>query len=616
MLYLYKKNNTYIYKRRIPTTNKFFIFNTTFTNYKRASKFVIIFNKLTRDIFEYIKIEGKKLGLDFEDVNRVLNDYKEKALKEYSEYEKERHKHIGQLFNIKKQDPLLGEITLNGAEPEVIKVALESFETLAVGDYEKTKKHLSKHGRDIVARSNIELKNFYQDVREKYSYEDLLNFFSLLIKKESEILKKDFVRAKNRFSTDFENEQLKNNNLEKIVSYKEEQEYISIAEIKNNFLFNECGYTEIALNDSKTNGYKVKKVVEIFIDIIEDINAEQTSKSINFDILKECFNIIPQIPIKPKNQVGSYSFYFAYKENQNASKHELRSEKTIKSDLTSFLKFVKYLAKKKFISADELMDLETHLENIRKLIDRKVKNGELKGEQNKAPFKDEMLQKIFNKNHKPYSVIFKSLKKKNIESEEKDILMARFLVPLVLFFTGARPSEIAFLKTSDCEIQTIREEERIVLYLEPNELKDIKTKSSKRIVILHDFLVKELNFLNFVKNAIKENREFLFNAVENFETKVSVGFNRNKDFLEGNISRIDEFNNLTYSLYSFRHTYKTHMLSKNISDTVVDKIQGHIDKNVSAGYFSITDELIDTINLFDKHKIIDWADIKTITNNF
>ena len=107
-----------------------------------------------------------------------------------------------------------------------------------------------------------------------------------MIKKESEILKKDYLRAKNRFSTDFENEQSRNDNLEKIVSYKEEQEYISISEIKNNFLFNECGYTEIALNDSKTNGYKVKKVVEIFTDMIEDINAEQTSKSINFDILK------------------------------------------------------------------------------------------------------------------------------------------------------------------------------------------------------------------------------------------------------------------------------------------------------------------------------------------
>ena len=58
------------------------------------------------------------------------------------------------------------------------------------------------------------------------------------------------------------------------------------------------------------------------------------------------------------------------------------------------------------------------------------------------------------------------------------------------------------------------------------------------------------------------------------------------------------------------------MLSKNVSETVVDKIQGHVDKNVSAGYFSITDELIDTINSFDKYKVINWKDIKTITDKF
>ena len=58
------------------------------------------------------------------------------------------------------------------------------------------------------------------------------------------------------------------------------------------------------------------------------------------------------------------------------------------------------------------------------------------------------------------------------------------------------------------------------------------------------------------------------------------------------------------------------MLSKNVSETVVDKIQGHSDKKEAAGYFSITEDLIDTLNLFDKHLIIDWKDIKMITDNF
>lgn len=619
MLYIYKKNNTYIYKRRIPNTNKFYIFNTTFNNYKKASKLVIIFNKITRDIFEYIKRKGKVMAFDFNEVFEVLNDYKEKALLEYSNYEDKRHEHIGQLFKIKKEDPLMGNITLSGGQPEVIETALQSFENLAVGNYNETKKHLKKHGKDIVSRATVELKQLYERIRTKDNEKDLLDLLGLILKTEADILKEDYLRAKNRFSPNNEKYtslNFDNYSTEKRRSFTEEQQkkFMLVEDIVRDFLFNECNYSEEDINDSKSNGSKVKKVVEILIDMIKDTKKEQTSQSITFEILKECLNIIPKIPLKPKNQIGSYSFYFAYKENKNASKEELRNEKTIKQDLSSFSRFIKYLTKKEFIKSSEFLDLETHIKNKKKEINSKVINSQIKEEKNRTAFKDGMLQKIFNKEHKPYSILFNKLA--NCDNKSKDILLARFLVPIVLFFTGARVAEITFLKTEDCEIKNINGEERVILYLEANELKGSKTKKSRRIVIVHDFLSKELNFINFIKNAIKEKREFLFNAVEDFETKISVGFNREKDFLEDNISRIDNFNNLTYSLYSFRHTYKTHMLSKNVSETVVDKIQGHSDKKEAAGYFSITEDLIDTLNLFDKHLIIDWKDIKMITDNF
>ena len=619
MLYIYKKNNTYIYKRRIPNTNKFYIFNTTFNNYKKASKLVIIFNKITRDIFEYIKRKGKVMAFDFNEVFEVLNDYKEKALLEYSNYEDKRHEHIGQLFKIKKEDHLMGNIILSGGQPEVIETALQSFENLAVGNYTETKKHLKKHGKDIVSRATVELKQLYERIRTKDNEKDLLDLLGLILKTEADILKEDYLRAKNRFSPNNEKYtslNFDNYSTEKRQSFTEEQQkkFMLVEDIVRDFLFNECNYSEEDINNSKSNASKVKKVAEIFIDIIKDTKKDQTSQSITLELLKECLNIIPKIPMKPQNQIGSYSFYFAYKENKNASKGELRGEKTIKQDLSSFSRFIKYLTKKEFIKSNEFLDLETHLKNQRKDLNSKVINSQIKEEKNRTAFKDGMLQKIFNKKHKPYSILFKKLA--NCNNENKDILLSRFLVPIVLFFTGARVAEITFLKTSDCEIKNIKGEERIILYLEANELKGSKTRKSRRIVIVHDFLAKELNFINFIKNAIKEKREFLFNAVEDFETKVSVSFNREKDFLEDNISRIDDFNNLTYSLYSFRHTYKTHMLSKNISETVVDKIQGHSDKKEAAGYFSITEDLIDTLNLFDKHLIIDWSDIKIITNNF
>ena len=350
MLYIYKKNNTYIYKRRIPNTNKFYTFNTTFNNYKKASKFVIIFNKITRDIFEYIKRKGKIMSFDFAEVFEILNDYKEKALLEYSDYEEKRHEHIGQLFKIKKEDPLMGSIILSGGQPEVIETALQSFENLAVGNYNETKKHLKKHGKDIVSRATVELKQLYGKIRTKDNEKDLLDLLGLILKTEADILKEDYSRAKNRFSTNNEKNtslNFDNYSTEKRQSFTEEQQkkYMLIEDIAKDFLFNECGYTEEQLSNSKSNASKVRKVVEIFMDIIKDTKKEQTSQSISIEILRECFNIIPKIPMKPANQNGSYSFYFAYKENKNASKEELRNEKTIKQDLSSFSRFILFSSK-------------------------------------------------------------------------------------------------------------------------------------------------------------------------------------------------------------------------------------------------------------------------------
>lgn len=114
----------------------------------------------------------------------------------------------------------------------------------------------------------------------------------------------------------------------------------------------------------------------------------------------------------------------------------------------------------------------------------------------------------------------------------------------------------------------------------------------------------------------RENREYLFNTVPKDEEKISKAFNRDKDFLNGTLNKRDEFLNSRYTLYSFRHTYKSHMLSININETVIHKIQGHSDDKSSYGYFSMTDELVIAINSFRKHQDIDWTDFMEMTNYF
>jgi len=618
MKYLYKKNRYYFYKRRIPNSEYFYSFNTKITNCKKAFKLVIIFNKLSRDIFEYIKSQGKPMPLNITEVFNLLDEYKEKALIENNELEELRHIHIGELFKTQKEDPILGKIKLSGGQPEVIDKALQSFENLAIGSYLQIKTPLKKHGKDVIKRSTLGLKELYNRLRTSTNERDLLDFLSMLFKAEAEILKIDRQRALNRFGDSFipfnekEINTTQSNN-----SYIQEQtqKYKSIDEIERDFLYNYCNYTDIILNNSKTNGAKVKKISNILTELIKDRKQEHTANAINVNVLREIIKIIPQIPKKLSNLNESYSFYFAYMKNKNASKDELRNIKTITIDLQAFKRYVDYLTKKKYISSDENLELADYLEAIKRELQAKVRNNELNGEKEARPFKDEMLKKIFNKEYNPYKILFNSLK--SSKNQTKDVDIAKFFIPLIMFFTGSRVAELVHLKTADCDFEEIEGNEKLLLYIEANEQKGSKSFTSKRIILVHDFLANQLNLINFVKKAKRENREYLFNAIPLDEVKVSKEFNRDKDFLEGTLTKVDEFMNTRYTLYSFRHNYKTHMLSIGTSEMVVNKIQGHSDKNASYGYFSLTNELNESINSFRKHHIIeDWSDFMEMTNYF
>lgn len=617
MKYLYKKDRYYFYKRRIPNTNYFYSFNTKLTNSKKASKLVIIFNKLTRDIFDYIKSQGKLVSFNITEIINVLDDYKEQALIEGKELEELRHNHLSELFKIEKEDPLLGKIRLSGGQPEVIDKALTAFEHLGVGVYSEIKTPLKKHGKDVAKRGTKELKELYGRLRNSTNERDLLDFLSMLFKTEAQILKVDKERAINRFGDTFiSSTNTENNTNSNSYIQEQKQKHISIEEIEKDFLYNYCNYTDEILNNSKTNGAKVRKISNVLTEFIKDRKREHTAEAIKVDILREIIKIIPKIPKKQTNSNESYSFYDAYMENQNAKKNDLRAIKTINSDIQSIKRYINYLTKKKYISSDDNLELLDYIATIKRELNTKVKNNEINAEKDAEAFKPEMLQKIFNKNNKPYKILFQKLKSPRLKDKDKDIYIAKFYVPLIMFFIGSRVSELVHLKTSDCDFEIIDGSEKLLLYIEANEQKGSKSSTSKRIILVHDFLANELNLIDFVKKAKRDNREYLFNTVPNDEEKISKAFNRDKDFLIGTLTKRDEFLNSKYTLYSFRHTYKSHMISIGVDRMIVNKIQGHADEKSADGYFSMTDELVIAINSFRKHQDIDWTDFMEMTAYF
>lgn len=622
MKYVYKNGISYIYKRRIPNTNKFYIFNLKTKNNKRAIKITIIFNKLTFDIFNIIKIKGNSVKFDYNEVINALDYYRDKALEEYHDLEKQRHQHLESLFKIEEQDPLLGVRYLSGGDPKLIEQALISFKNLSLANFQdsRNKSIMLKIGKEVVKRATPEIKNLFSKLRD--SDEDLYAFLSLLFKTESEVLKIDHLRANERFNPKFNykntsNLNTSNNQSSYIEQSKKENE--TLETITKDFLFNYCSYVEKDLEDSKSQCAKSSKMTDLFLDFMKDNVNQMIVKNINFNLLKECISLIKLIPKKSGNITEKYNYYEEYKKVRNSNDYEKRGRTTIKNDIQNFKRFITYLEEKKYISSEEYKDLDRHISNEKNSLDRMILSGEIEISKQRVAFKSTMLETIFSENNPYYKYVFDIFQgNKKLRSDMSiENYEARFYVPLVLFFSGARVEEMAQLKVSDFEIRKYDDEiERVLVFLEANEIRGLKTYTSRRIILLNDFLVHDLDFISYLRKCEKEKREYLFNC-QGIGEKVAKEFNREeikKICIEPFLTREDEFNQTHYSFYSFRHNYKTHMRMKGFANDLVDKLQGHkVERESKSDYITYdSEEVVKVINSFNLHEKLDFSKFKEV----
>lgn len=85
----------------------------------------------------------------------------------------------------------------------------------------------------------------------------------------------------------------------------------------------------------------------------------------------------------------------------------------------------------------------------------------------------------------------------------------RFWIPLLLLFTGARPSEIAGLSTSD----VFPHHEIPHIVITPNSFRDLKNTKSKRMVPIHRRLI-DAGFLRFAEERLKGSDGQFFSMIE------------------------------------------------------------------------------------------------------
>jgi integrase len=157
-----------------------------------------------------------------------------------------------------------------------------------------------------------------------------------------------------------------------------------------------------------------------------------------------------------------------------------------------------------------------------------------------------------------------------------------YWVPLIGVFSGLRLGEITSLYLDNIkEISGNHREKRWCFDIveEPERTdKHLKTKSSRRIVPIHDTLLK-LNFIEFIELLKKKDpsRERLFQELKlsegNYNKNVSTFFN--KRYLPSLGLKTDKKN-----FHSFRHTVTDHLKQKGVEPHFINELLGHSSGNI------------------------------------
>jgi integrase len=165
----------------------------------------------------------------------------------------------------------------------------------------------------------------------------------------------------------------------------------------------------------------------------------------------------------------------------------------------------------------------------------------------------------------------------------------RFWTPLIMLFSGARPSEIGQLAVSDVKLNGRIPYISILTEFDPDDPEDFvvsfKTANARRELPIHPKLL-ELGFDDFVGQRVREGGERLFP-----DWKLSG----NPRKLYSGASWINRFNNAYIpkitnrhprpTFYSLRHTFKVAMVRHKIDRAAQSQILGHAQVGMDGSYF-------------------------------
>ena len=192
------------------------------------------------------------------------------------------------------------------------------------------------------------------------------------------------------------------------------------------------------------------------------------------------------------------------------------------------------------------------------------------------------LKKIFGKdNYIHYTNIGDYIHYTNVEKGK--YAFAYYWVPLIAVFSGMRLGEICPLYLDNVRrIEGHHRKRRWCFDIleEPNRTdKRLKNQSSRRVVPIHDILIEQLGFIEFIELLKKKDpkRERLFQELlyreGNYNKNVSTFFN--KRYLPIIGLKTDKKN-----FHSLRHTVSDHLKQKGVEPHFINELLGHSSGNI------------------------------------
>ena len=491
----------------------------------------------------------------YQQIDALLDEYKQRALIEYSKLEKTRHEALKHSFYSEEHGK---RITRDASHPIVIEYWQNHFQDAIGGSSQQAKALFKK----IFKRTDLP-RDFYKqlsdDEKEVFEFK--------LIKAEKEILQEDYERTlhgkdklvatqgPNISPTDFYQglEEEKNKAFKHKTFQELQDEYIEIrkSEVKN----------ERDISSDKLS-----------IDILQSVSDKQYLIDYDEEDYSNALDII--LNLSPNNG-KTRKIYDKYKNNYKdmveffkKENYPKQGERTGWNKFSRLRSFLEYAIEEDLLQKNYYKKRIFTYDNITKdLVPFKIR----------IDFNTAELNRLFSISswYSPDNII------KTLQNNPE-----RFYIPLIALFTGMRLNEIAALSKKDIVFEEVNK----IYYFDLVEI-DVKNKSSKRIVPIHKFLLNQLKFKKYLNTIQSGDRLFpklTWHEDNGYGHNLSKAFNQNS--FKSQWINEDRLNHSTYMLdfHSFRHTAITRLSDGGLAEKDINTISGHTQATQSSKSYTHT----------------------------